>query len=93
MKRVLRSEILRRGFCWLASYYIRLTYHTGRWTVIGAETPKRFWDEGKPFILCFWHGRLLMMPYCWNPRKPIHMLISQHRDGQLIAHTLRKSLF
>ena len=88
LKRVLQSETVRRGFCWLASYYIRLTYHTGRWTVIGGETPKRFWDEGKPFILCFWHGRLMMLPYCWNPRKPVHMLISQHRDGQLIGRTI-----
>ena len=29
-----------------------------------------------------------MMPYCWNPQKTIYMLISQHRDGQLIARTV-----
>ena len=85
LKRVLQSEIVRRFFCWLASLYIRLVYHTGRWTVVGSDIPKRFWDEGKPFILGFWHGRLLLMPYCWDHRKIIHMLISEHRDGQLGA--------
>ena len=29
-----------------------------------------------------------MMPDCWNRRHIIHMLISQHRDGQLIANTV-----
>jgi len=88
IKRILQSEAVRFFFCWLASLYIRLVYHTGRWTVIGDETPQRFWDEGKPFILGFWHGRLLMMPYCWDYQRTIFMLISQHRDGQLIARTV-----
>ncbi len=88
LKRVLQSETLRRLFCWLASLYIRLAYNTSRWTIVGGDIPKRFWDEGKPFILGFWHGRLLMMPYCWDHRKTIYMLISEHRDGQLIAHTV-----
>jgi len=88
LKRVLQSEILRLFFCWLASLYIRLVFLTGWWTVVGGETPQKFWDEDKPFILAFWHGRLLMMPYCWDHRKTIYMLISQHRDGQLIARTV-----
>ena len=88
LKRVLRSEAVRRLFCWLAAHYIRLVHATGRWHVVGGETPRRFWDEAKPFILAFWHGRLLMMPYCWDHRRTIHMLISQHRDGQLIARTV-----
>jgi len=88
LKRILKSEIVRRFFCFLASLYIRLAFHSGRWSVVGGEIPKRFWDDGKPFILGFWHGRLLMMPYCWDPKKTIHMLISQHRDGQLIARTV-----
>jgi lysophospholipid acyltransferase (LPLAT)-like uncharacterized protein len=88
MKRVLQSEVVRRLFCWLAAQYIRLVHWSGQWRVVGDEVPKRYWDEGKPFILAFWHGRLLMMPYCWDRRRAIHMLISQHRDGQLIAHTV-----
>ena len=85
LKRVLKSKAVRQFFCWLASLYIRLVYHTGRWTVVGSDIPKRFWDGGKPFILGFWHGRLLLMPYCWDHRKIIHMLISEHQDGQLMV--------
>lgn len=88
LKRVFRSEAVRRLFCWLAAHYIRLVHLSGRWQVVGGDAPRRLWDEGKPFILAFWHGRLLMMPYCWDRRRVIHMLISQHRDGQLIARTV-----
>ena len=49
MKQILQSEIVRRIFCYLASIYIRLAYHTGRWTVNGGEIPKRFWNDGKPY--------------------------------------------
>ncbi|MDD9878488.1 MAG: lysophospholipid acyltransferase family protein [Magnetovibrio sp.] len=87
-KQILKSDGLRRVLCWIGAQFIRLVRLSGRWETVGAEIPERFWREGKPFILCFWHGRLLMMPYCWQRSKPIHMLISQHRDGQLIARTV-----
>lgn len=29
-----------------------------------------------------------MMPHCWDKTQPIHMLISSHPDGQLIAKTV-----
>ena len=88
VNRVLSNARVRRVLCWLAARYIRLAYASGRWSVVGSEIPKRLWDEGKPFILCFWHGRLLMMPYCWRPGVPIHVLISHHRDGRLVADTV-----
>jgi lysophospholipid acyltransferase (LPLAT)-like uncharacterized protein len=87
-KRIGKSERLRAALCWLTSQYIRLAAATGRWTVTGGEVPRRLWDEGSPFILAFWHGRLLMMPKSWRDGMPIHMLISQHRDGLLIARTV-----
>jgi len=88
LKRFLQSEAVRRVSCWLASLYIRLVYVTGAWRVIGGEIPERFWRDGKPFILAFWHGRLLMMPYSWDHGKTIHTLISHHKDGQLLARTV-----
>ncbi len=88
VKTLTRTEGVRRFLCWLAAQYIRLVHATGRWQVVGGELPRAFWDEGRPFILAFWHGRILMMPYCWRRRQPIRMLISQHRDGQIIARTV-----
>lgn len=88
LKTILKSDGFRRVVCWIGAQYIRLVRYSGRWRVVRGEIPRAYWDEGKPFILAFWHGRLLMMPYCWDLKKTIHMLISQHRDGQLIARTV-----
>lgn len=88
LKATLKSGAVRGLLCWLGALYIRFVYLTGRWRTVGGDIPRRFWDEGKPFILAFWHGRLLMMPYCWDRGAVIHMLISQHRDGQIIARTV-----
>ena len=88
LKRLLKSDGLRRVLCWLGSLYIRLVHATGRWQVIGGDAARAHWAAGRPFILCFWHGRILMMPHCWPRDRDIHMLISQHRDGQIIARTV-----
>ncbi len=88
IKSITANEAVRSVLCWAGAQYIRLVHATGRWTVEGGEIPRRYWAEGRPFILCFWHGRLLMMPCCWDRRVPIHMLISSHRDGRIIARTV-----
>jgi lysophospholipid acyltransferase (LPLAT)-like uncharacterized protein len=72
----------------LGALYIRLVRATGHWRVEGGHIPAALWRENKPFILAFWHGRIMMMPYCWPRDKAINMLISQHRDGQFIARTV-----
>lgn len=87
-KRIGKSEGLRGLLCWLGSLYIRLVFLTGRWSVVNGGHAQALWDRNSPFILAFWHGRILMMPKSWRASVPIHMLISQHRDGQLIARTV-----
>ncbi len=44
--------------------------------------------DGPGFIVCFWHSRLLMMPFArkWGPVK---VLISRHRDGEFIARVIQ----
>jgi lysophospholipid acyltransferase (LPLAT)-like uncharacterized protein len=50
----------------------------------------RAWErEGKPFILAFWHRHLLLMPYAYRGRR-ISVLVSQSRDGELIARTVAR---
>jgi hypothetical protein len=84
--RLLKSEIVFGIIAFLASCYIRLTYRTCRWQVIGSEVPESYLKANKPFIVCFWHGRLGMLPYAWPWKKhPFHMLISSHRDGRMIG--------
>ncbi|MEK9971381.1 MAG: lysophospholipid acyltransferase family protein [Ferrovibrio sp.] len=70
------------------AFYVRLVRNTTRWDIRGAEHPEAFWSENRPFILTFWHGRLLLIPPVWRSDRRMHMLISQHRDGELIARAM-----
>jgi len=85
LRRLRRNPRLRRTACWFIHWYIRFVYRTTSWNTEGAEWPHRLRAEGKPFILAFWHGRLLMIPMAWRRLAPMHMLISAHPDGQIIA--------
>jgi 3-deoxy-D-manno-octulosonic-acid transferase len=84
----LKSEAARRATCRAVTAWIRLVWATSRWEVLRGEIPARLHAARRPFILAFWHGRLLMMPMAWDRDVPIRMLISAHRDGRLIADSV-----
>jgi lysophospholipid acyltransferase (LPLAT)-like uncharacterized protein len=86
--RFLRGERVRNMLCRLIVAWIHLVYRTSRWRVIGGQVPLAYWDEGKPFILAFWHGRLLMAPMAWRRGASMNMLISSHADGRIIADAI-----
>lgn len=88
VKRILRSRAAVRLAANVIALYVRFVHATSRWETRGAEHPARFWQEDKPFITAFWHGRLLMMPLAWTVKRPMFVLISQHRDGELIARAM-----
>jgi len=89
LKRVTRSSAFQALICWLAANYIRLVYATGRWREEGREPAHELMRGGRPFIAAFWHGRLLMAPTGWRSRAPLSVMISQHRDGEMIARTVQ----
>lgn len=46
------------------------------------------WRAGERLIVAFWHEQLVLMPcFGWWPR--LCIMISQHRDGELIARAVR----
>ena len=85
LKRWLRAEASRGPLCWLIQLYIRLVHRLSRWSMVGEEIPDALIAARRPFIVAFWHGRLLMLPVMWARRAPLYMLMSGHRDGRLIA--------
>lgn len=63
---------------------------------LGATIRKRHFNDGPitdlsarniPYIVTLWHGQLIMMPFA-RFRRPIVVLVSQHRDGELISRVL-----
>lgn len=89
LKQLVRSETGSRIACWLIQLYLRLVYATGRWQAVGVESALALCAQKRPFIAGFWHGRLLMLPFAWRRMAPLHMLISHHADGRLIAGAVR----
>ena len=73
----------------IASFIIRFLHLTMKLEYINREIIERLIREGKNFIIAFWHGRLLMMPYSY-PGKKIHILISYHKDGEYISQTMKR---
>jgi lysophospholipid acyltransferase (LPLAT)-like uncharacterized protein len=51
-----------------------------------------FRDGGKPVIFALWHGRLFFPMYC-RRNHGIHVLVSEHRDGDIIASSLDSAGF
>ncbi len=71
-----------------AAFYIRLCWRTTRWRVEGAEHLDALAARGGPLIACFWHGRLLFSPLWAIPGRRTFAMISNNRDGDLIAATV-----
>lgn len=67
---------------------IRLLARTMKISIMGQEKVNALWKEGKNVIIAFWHERQLMMPLVYGGRS-VHILISLHRDGELISRTVQ----
>ena len=89
-KRILRSALAGRIASGAIAAYIRLVEATSRPEFIGREHADALLQSDKGFILAFWHSRLLMGPAIrGETQKPVFMLISTHRDGEIIANAVR----
>ena len=88
LKRLTKSNFVQYLLSKIAAAYIRLVFYTSRWEYKNTHIPESYLAEGKPFLTCFWHNRLLMLCYAWQSKTPFYMLISAHKDGKLISKTM-----
>ena len=87
LKRILTESLSSRVVTFLLVTIIRFIYATMRITVVGKEILPGFAVRGEGYIGAFWHGRILMIPFLY-PGKALHILVSIHRDGEIIARIL-----
>jgi lysophospholipid acyltransferase (LPLAT)-like uncharacterized protein len=73
----------------LAASFIRCLRATVRIRFHGDERVREWERTGTHFILAFWHRHLLLMPYAYRGRR-ISVLVSQSKDGELIARTVAR---
>jgi len=89
-KRILRAPLTGRIASGAIAAYIRLVEATSNSAFIGREHADALLGSEKGFILAFWHARLLMGPAIRGETgKPVFMLVSTHRDGEIIANAVR----
>lgn len=75
----------------LGAAYIRFVFRTVRWEWVGREVVDDVLATRKPIVAAFWHGRLLMMaPVMAESVQPLHVVISNNRDGELIARLIER---
>ena len=91
MKRVdLRAGLTSAGLLsMIAAAFIRSLRATVRLRHHGDAALREQERRGEHFILAFWHRHLLLMPYSYRGRR-ISVLVSQSRDGELIARTVAR---
>jgi lysophospholipid acyltransferase (LPLAT)-like uncharacterized protein len=69
--------LLGRGF-------LQMLARTWRVRVVNGDYVRDLRRAGRPFIFALWHGQLL--PLLWHHREEgVIILISEHRDGELVA--------
>lgn len=88
LKRLGNQRAVQEIAAFLIACYIGLVRIFMRLSFIRPEIPEKYFREEIPFIYCFWHGRLLMMPFGWRSKMKVRVLISSHRDGVMIARAI-----
>jgi lysophospholipid acyltransferase (LPLAT)-like uncharacterized protein len=77
-----------------AALVLRVLHASLRWNYIPRDTGNALWESGEQKLIAFWHGRILLVPLnkvraALAPQRPIHCLISEHRDGQIISRAAK----
>lgn len=87
-KRLIVSAPGQALFGFLLAWYIRLVNRTTRWDIQNGHFLTDLQAQGRGFILITWHASLMMIPAGWHIARPLHLLVSRHGDGELVARTL-----
>jgi lysophospholipid acyltransferase (LPLAT)-like uncharacterized protein len=88
MSKKLKSFLMLRVLPPLIYLFLMALRSTSAIRHVNSNAAFNLWDKGENSIVCFWHGRLLMMPFA-NRRGKGKVLISRHRDGEFIARVIK----
>lgn len=90
LKRLIRSKATMAAASFLITAYIRLIVWTSSRRIIGKEHLDEAAAAGKGVILAFWHGRMLLAATVRDVvDSRMYMLVSVHRDGEIITNAVR----
>jgi lysophospholipid acyltransferase (LPLAT)-like uncharacterized protein len=73
----------------MAYWYLRLLQATTRRTYRNREALERAREIGGPYIMAFWHSRLLLMRFGYPDNRAV-VLQSQHRDSRMLGRVMSR---
>ena len=88
-KKLLKHFIVQQLLAFIAFIYIVFVKITSNIKYENIDSPKKYWQDKKPFILAFWHGQLMTFSYTWKINKKLNILASSHSDGRFGASIAR----
>jgi hypothetical protein len=90
LEKAMRSPLAGRLASGAIAAYITLIQKTSTRIDIDRAHADALIASGKGFIVAFWHSRLLMgASIRGETERPVYMLISAHRDGEIIANAVK----
>ena len=84
LRKLTRSPWFVKAAGIAAAQYLRLVWHTTRFTVEPPDALERI-PKHAPLILAFWHGQHFLTPFVKPDDLRAKVLISRHRDGEINA--------
>lgn len=93
MKSILGNPVVQFLLGRLIGSYLLFVGITTRWQKVNRAAVEPFWaPDGGQVIACIWHGRFPLIHKMWSFKHGVpkaKMLISQSREGGIVAHTSR----
>ncbi|RJP86419.1 MAG: DUF374 domain-containing protein [Desulfobacteraceae bacterium] len=81
--------LYRHIFPYIGLFILRIIAFTHRVVIMDPENERRFIDQNKSLIYVSWHQRFFPGITFFAMRKPIAIMISQSRDGDLAAQGVK----
>lgn len=88
-KRVLKHPLFQDFITWVIAIIMKMCW-------LSYRVERRIHPDSLPYlqgthngIFCFWHGRMILFPFFKPSKRAMYVLISFHRDGELIAKVIR----
>ena len=89
IKLILNNYFLKKIFSLIGAAYIYFVYVSSKKKFINKDSFDKLISENESFIYALWHDQLLLSPLTWLSKKKINILISKHKDGDIIADLIR----
>ena len=89
IKNFLKNYFIKKFLSLVGALYVYIVYISSQKTFINKDKFDKLILENKSFIYALWHDQLLLSPFTWQAKNRIDILISKHKDGDIIADLIK----